>query len=675
MSSISKQSGSVDSTQGQIHSYTPLQQQGHIRVINLEPSPSVDAPLQISFVADHHSTLEGRYEAISYTWGEPDVSYPLHLPDSTYVGVTKNLDWALRRFRLHDRTRFLWADAVCINQNDDREKETQIPLMVVIFQGASKVLASLGVGGAEEVGMRTLEGWSRRWRESDGNGSPWEVTGFQRDELESLYFAKPDRGSFEPVDDLYTPEVLGVVRFLRLKWFSRLWIVQEVVFNVDVVLVFGLAELSWARLTVALLYLKTVLNRKGIQMPKNGVDEQKVDAILAMSDLWKRHCGFMRSELSFSTGRMSIMRLLQTFQSHDCSDGRDRIYALYSMAYDLAPANEAQGLESIESERLCMAIDYSLDVQQTFTAFVAACAFPCTPTSPRHTICGADEHMETVHGTVLFGSVLARQYSPRLPGWPTWLPDWRNRPLIPESKLRKVENVHFLQMLPENSCKISLQSICIWNILFNELDLPDIHDRQVHPIVAHKWAIARSKGKIHKSLRNIYPREPNSRHVDCHPRSIPSMFETVWPVKDLATSFGLLGLLRDWDCSWGSAKPRNRLESRAIFYLQEASEHLCFVEAKTGTYTFFGVGNKALEEGDEMILYHVDQGKRLLDRNRFDALLVRPVLSAEDEDATAKVRSYLLLGTANVLGPFLNGSLMPFEDEHIRREQIEIALF
>jgi len=46
--------------------------------------------------------------------------------------------------RLESEPRVLWADAVCINQQDDNEKSKQVQLMLDIFASASKVLAWTG---------------------------------------------------------------------------------------------------------------------------------------------------------------------------------------------------------------------------------------------------------------------------------------------------------------------------------------------------------------------------------------------------------------------------------------------------------------------------------------------------------------------------------------------------
>lgn len=88
------------------------------------------------------------YEAISYVWGDPTKTVVL-VCDGAKLGITCNLSSALRRLRRADGTRLLWADTICIDQNNVHERSTQIALMRSIFQGAVRVLVWLGP--AEEV--------------------------------------------------------------------------------------------------------------------------------------------------------------------------------------------------------------------------------------------------------------------------------------------------------------------------------------------------------------------------------------------------------------------------------------------------------------------------------------------------------------------------------------------
>jgi hypothetical protein len=51
----------------------------------------------------------------------------------------------------------------------------------------------------------------------------------------------------------YKLEDLGsIAALLRLAYFKRLWIIQEVVYNVDVTLIYDRCDLKWVRLAAAL---------------------------------------------------------------------------------------------------------------------------------------------------------------------------------------------------------------------------------------------------------------------------------------------------------------------------------------------------------------------------------------------------------------------------------------
>jgi hypothetical protein len=58
--------------------------------------------------------------------------------------VTENLHEALLRLRYRYVERIIWIDALCIHQEDEREKEQQIQLMAKIYGQASRVVVWLG---------------------------------------------------------------------------------------------------------------------------------------------------------------------------------------------------------------------------------------------------------------------------------------------------------------------------------------------------------------------------------------------------------------------------------------------------------------------------------------------------------------------------------------------------
>ena len=83
------------------------------------------------------------YEALSYTWGEPELESSLYC-DGALLQIRPNLDSALRHLRSGDANRRLWIDAVCINQVDAAERSMQVPLMRDIYTKATQVVAWIG---------------------------------------------------------------------------------------------------------------------------------------------------------------------------------------------------------------------------------------------------------------------------------------------------------------------------------------------------------------------------------------------------------------------------------------------------------------------------------------------------------------------------------------------------
>jgi len=186
------------------HLYAPIVGTESFRTLHLQPALDASAPLRFKFGV-HSPDSDEEYEAISYTWGEPTLVHPVYLDDRSHVKVTKNLDGALRRFRDATKVRILWADAICINQRDNEEKSTQIPLMARIFRNAQRVLAWLDGGVETERGMRLLGEWSRIPRHSVTRNRLWH--------------GEPYMSAW----DVSEEDCVSFRNFLGHAWFTRLW--------------------------------------------------------------------------------------------------------------------------------------------------------------------------------------------------------------------------------------------------------------------------------------------------------------------------------------------------------------------------------------------------------------------------------------------------------------------
>jgi hypothetical protein len=364
------------------HAYEALESSQHIRLIILHPASSTDAPLEFTFQQARLSELQGRYEAISYTWGQPNLTYPLYVSDGTHVLVTENLDRALRYLRHSHKDQALWADAACINQADDVEKGTQIPLMGQIYQNAETVLAWLDPGSAVSR-FQNLELTLKKM----GN-----VSRNRRQDILSGMMGPDGKG----VTALFWELFWEVSELLRLPWFTRRWIIQEVAFNSEVRLIYGDVELTWTRFVGAISILST------LNLETANPETRAWSSLARLARLWRHHALFEQFSI---TGEnypdTDILKLMDDFDQHGCADPRDRIFALYNMASNMRPSTATSHHDDI-----LMDIDYSLDLKQMYEAFALAC-------------------MRAGKLTTIIEAVLSRQHSAQQHSWASWAPDWR----------------------------------------------------------------------------------------------------------------------------------------------------------------------------------------------------------------------------------------------------------
>ena len=122
--------------QSSLHLYQGLKEPTHIRIMTLKPSLDPESPLHFSFRQASLVEVVGKYEAVSYTWGEPNFTHSLYCEDGARLLITENLHAAIKRLRFPDLERTLWVDAICINQQDVDERSAQVAIMGDIFQKA-----------------------------------------------------------------------------------------------------------------------------------------------------------------------------------------------------------------------------------------------------------------------------------------------------------------------------------------------------------------------------------------------------------------------------------------------------------------------------------------------------------------------------------------------------------
>jgi hypothetical protein len=132
----------MDSARPIAYKYTGLHNEVAFRYLVLQPGRPGDA-LACNLVETHLHDTTTEYEAISYVWGS-NVQDCEILCDGKELRITANLFEVLQNFRLSDNPRNLWADSICINQNDPGEISQQVAIMGDIYSTAKQVLVHVG---------------------------------------------------------------------------------------------------------------------------------------------------------------------------------------------------------------------------------------------------------------------------------------------------------------------------------------------------------------------------------------------------------------------------------------------------------------------------------------------------------------------------------------------------
>lgn len=378
-----------------LHNELDLRQR-QIRILRLLPGNRRDpilCTLEIACLGENPD-----YEALSYAWGDPNICLPI-LVNGRTVNVTTNLEAALRRLRRRCYDRYLWVDALCINQANEREKTHQVNLMADVYSQTSQALIWLGEYAECHSVMPPLPG-RRSQRITRSSSTKYQAPPKLPPESEShqtvalsrseciaahrlvLHLAsgkhfhqrQNDKDDFMTASELSSSED-ALNKLMTVDWWHRLWTIQEAVLPTQALFIYGTTRVP--------------LHTFG-----------KARAAFELHFVGKC-CAFKDSLLgTFSDGYQSLIYMksgprdndlfctaLNMFRSRKASDHRDRVFALLGLGSSLKA-------------------DYSISVEAIYIRTI------------RHSI-------ETSGDLVSLLRTFEMDRSPRLP---QWVPDWRASP-------------------------------------------------------------------------------------------------------------------------------------------------------------------------------------------------------------------------------------------------------
>lgn len=236
--------------------------QKQIRLLRFEgDESSLDDELTLSFTVDILSLADidhARYIAISYAWGDNPGQAEILLNGSS-VTVAGSAERALRailsgvRQTEMDIRCLIWIDAICIQQANLEEKSHQVAMMGKIYAEAASVVIWLG---SDDDGSTAAALKAMRLLQHDR-----AALGISEDELLQKPFTRSWYADDHQLPYWSNPPPHGVDwkaidTFLRARWFSRLWIVQELAHAREVVCFRGRLLIPWELLMPVIHWIR-----------------------------------------------------------------------------------------------------------------------------------------------------------------------------------------------------------------------------------------------------------------------------------------------------------------------------------------------------------------------------------------------------------------------------------
>jgi hypothetical protein len=262
------------------------------------------------------------FAALSYTWGDASRKVPIlvngkrfHLIESAYQplsGATTGVN--------------VWIDSICINQNDNDEKSQQVPLMADIYSMANATDVWLGP-------------------EAEDSALAVEFLLELKEILPSIVPATQPNSPPTEIEVTRRTAKLGgrkwtaVNRLLDRPWFSRVWVLQEVVLSTGYVqFLVGNHGIAWSDVIDVLGHLQRLDSIQLIgSIPPGPIDALTV-ATFPLA--WTQ----MRLSLMLANKRsnkdLSLEDSIQFAQTCQATNPRDKIYGLYGMANVTEPDPE-----------------------------------------------------------------------------------------------------------------------------------------------------------------------------------------------------------------------------------------------------------------------------------------------------------------------------------------------
>ncbi|KAF4457822.1 Heterokaryon incompatibility protein 6, OR allele [Fusarium austroafricanum] len=307
------------------------EQRPHRLAVVLKPSPGA------------HRYTWGDFAALSYVWGKQKLG--IISLNGILFPVSNNLENALRTLATNEEFQGdykIWIDTICINQSDVVERASQVRKMRDIYCGAWAVVSWLGHNnGRADVRdafdlLRTLASLPE-----------------DEQDLSKLLIHRPGLVREEGFFALH--------EFMKLPYWSRLWVIQEVVMGASFTVLRCDDELlDWECFCkgISVLYRGhnwTLKDRLLIREHKRRNLRDSGWHITSLHLVHQALRELVSYEMEGIGTRLGFRRLLQVASTAQCQDVRDKVFGLLGLM-DPRIAGEVGHDYSIDPPKLFAAV-------------------------------------------------------------------------------------------------------------------------------------------------------------------------------------------------------------------------------------------------------------------------------------------------------------------------------
>ena len=264
--------------------------------------------------------LEGcpPFTALSYAWGDPE-DKKLALCNNCSVSITNSLCEALWQMHEDGEQGYIWADALCINQQDDVEKTSQVRMMGNIYEAARIVVIWLG---PENPGDRASLFLMKEICDIIKLGSTDDHEWTVDIHAAGLY-------------DIASERWVAMVKFLRKPWFWRLWVIQEYqksrdrVFRCGRISIMAGFFMEFYFLMGKCPELKSLTQLKGLEAPADAEEY-----LFAPFFEIQKFLDLQRNWPPGAPAGAPLHGMLSKSRGCQSSDPRDRVFAVVGLSSD-----------------------------------------------------------------------------------------------------------------------------------------------------------------------------------------------------------------------------------------------------------------------------------------------------------------------------------------------------